>query len=93
MLGFVLSFLSFGVSLWLKSKLKDVVAKFNLGTNLMANGVSEVIYGDFLPIAITRGTYVCAPAALVAGKGLENVREVFQIHQTGVSAKKVVVSV
>ena len=92
MLGFVFSFLSFSVSLWLKSKLKGVDVKFIFGTDLMANGVSKVIYEDFLPIALTQGKYVCAPRPLVVGKGLGHVQEAFQIHQKGVSAKKVVVS-
>lgn len=51
-----------------------------------------MIYGDFIPKALAEGKYVCAPEALVVGKGLKNIEEAFGVQKKGVSARKVVVS-
>jgi NADPH:quinone reductase-like Zn-dependent oxidoreductase len=88
----VLSIVWFNVSIWFKSKAKRVGIKFIFGSDLMVNEVSRVIYEDYLPAALAEGKYVPAPEPQVVGKGLEYVQEAFDVQMTGVSAKKVVVS-
>ena len=87
-----LTFIAFGASVWVKTKLKRVEAKFIFGSDLMANEVGRVIYEDFLPAALASGKYIAAPEPLVVNKGLEYVQEALDVHKKGVSAKKVVVT-
>lgn len=66
-------------------------AAFVTGEDFKSNDVGKMIYGEFLPKALAEGKYVCAPEALVVGKGLEKIEEAFAIQKKGLSAKKVVV--
>lgn len=74
---------------------EGVKAKFVNGnedwSNFYGDLVPKIIYGDFLPKALEKGTFVCMPESLVVGKGLEKVQEGFDLLKKGVSAKKVVV--
>ena len=92
MVGMMFGFLSFNLSVWLKAKRKGVQTKFVFGSDLMANEVGNLIYEDFLPDALAQGKYMAAPEPQVVGKGLEHVQEALDLHQKGVSAKKLVVS-
>lgn len=92
MVGMLFGFLWFNFSVWTKSKRKGVATKFVFGSDLMANEVGELIYKDFLPGALANGEYVAAPEPQVVGKGLEYVQEAMDMHQKGVSARKLVVS-
>ncbi|CZR56294.1 related to oxidoreductase [Phialocephala subalpina] len=71
---------------------EGVKAAFVTGGEFKSNEVGRMIYGEFLPKALAEGKYVCAPEALVVGKGLEKIEEAFAVQKKGVSAKKIVVS-
>ncbi|KAF8858174.1 GroES-like protein [Acephala macrosclerotiorum] len=71
---------------------EGVKAAFVTGEDFESNEVGKMIYGEFLPKALAEGKYICAPEALVVGKGLEKLEEAFAVQRKGVSAKKVVVS-
>ena len=88
----MLQFVSFSVSLLVKSRLRHIGTKFINGDTLMDNEVSKIIYEDFLPQALADGRYVAAPDPYVVGKGLEYVQTGFDVQMKGISAKKVVVS-
>jgi hypothetical protein len=51
-----------------------------------------MVYEDFLPYALTDGSFVAAPEPVVVGKGLEFVQAGLDLQKKGVSAKKVVIS-
>ncbi|RYG58662.1 Zn-dependent oxidoreductase, partial [bacterium] len=84
--------LSFGLSMVFKSRLRRIRTSFIIGTTLMNNEVSKVIYEDFLPQALAIGSYVAAPEPHVVGKGLDCVQVGLDLQVKGVSAKKIVVS-
>ena len=63
-----------------------------LATTIKDNTVGKAVYEDFLPNALEAETFVPAPEPLVSGKGLESVQGAVDLHQKGVSARKVVVS-
>ncbi|MCJ1316859.1 hypothetical protein MMC15_002180 [Xylographa vitiligo] len=86
------TFLSGIINLWVKSKTRSIGFKFIWGNTLAENEVGPAIYGDFLPVALERGTYVAAPEPHVVGKGLEHIQAAFELQKKGMSAKKVVVS-
>lgn len=92
LVGMMFGFLWFNLSVWLKSKRTGVETKFVFGSDLMVNEVSKLIYEDFLPDALANGDYIAAPEPQVVGKGLEHVQEALDMHQKGVSAKKLVLS-
>lgn len=86
------SFISFGVSTFIKSKARGIRYKFIWGGSLIHNEVGKVIYADFLPKALAEGTYIAAPEPHIVGKGLENIQAALDFQRRGVSAQKVVVS-
>jgi len=88
----VLSFASWSIICWFKSRARQIRTKFIHGSTLVDNGVGKVIYEDFLPKALAEGTYLAAPDPIVVGKGLEYIQAGFDLQKKGVSAKKVVVS-
>lgn len=69
-----------------------IETKYVEGAELGRNEVSQVVYVDFLPTALAKGTYVAAPEPQVVGYGLESIQQALEIQKKGVSAKKVVVS-
>lgn len=62
------------------------------GITLRDNGVGKAVYGDYLPQALTSGTFVPSPEPLVQGKGLEHIQAGVDRLMAGVSAAKVVVT-
>ncbi|KAJ5752265.1 Polyketide synthase enoylreductase [Penicillium odoratum] len=90
--GAMMGLMWWNLSIFFKSKLKGVTAKFVFGSTLYNNEVGGIIYDDFLPDALVQGSFVMAPQPLVAGKGLEMIQEALDFHMKGVSAKKVIVS-
>jgi hypothetical protein len=50
------------------------------------------IFKEYLPAALSDGSFVPAPDAKVVGTGLESIQEAMDIHMAGVSAQKIVVS-
>lgn len=76
------------------SRFKGVQTKFIDVQNLSdpQNVVSRFIFKGMLPKALELGQIVPAPTPLVAGKGLKEIQDAFEVQQRGVSAKKVVVS-
>ena len=71
---------------------EGVTIKPVFATTIKDNAVGKAVYEDFLPKALEAGTFVPAPEPLVSGKGLESVQGAVDLHQKGVSARKVVVS-
>jgi len=80
------------VALQVKSRSGKVGTKVIFGSTLMDNEVRRVIYQDFLPTALSDGSYVAAPEPRVIGTGLHYVQTGFDAQSRGVSATKVVVS-
>ncbi|KAE8440951.1 hypothetical protein EG329_006165 [Mollisiaceae sp. DMI_Dod_QoI] len=71
---------------------EGVKAKFVMAADFKTNEVGKLIYGEFLPQALAGGKYICAPKAVVVGKGVEAIQEALDVQKKGVSARKVVVS-
>ena len=69
-----------------------VTIKPVFSSTIKDNQVGKAVYEDFLPGALKAGTFVPAPEALVAGKGVESVQGAVDLLQKGVSATKVVLS-
>ncbi|MCJ1292916.1 hypothetical protein MMC34_004469 [Xylographa carneopallida] len=88
----IYTFLTGIINIWIKSKTRSIDFKFIFSSVISENEVGPAIYGDFLPAALERGTYVAAPEPLVVGKGLEHIQAAFDLQSKGVSAKKVVVT-
>ena len=75
-----------------RARAAGVEVAFVVGSDIMNDAaVSRAVYGQFLPDALARGTFVPAPEPLVVGQGLEFVQEAMDINRKGVSARKVVV--
>lgn len=81
-----------GVALQLQARRHGVRTKFIFGTTLKANEIGPMIYRDFLPEALARGTYVAAPPPQVVGTGLDDLQHALQLQREGVSAAKVVLT-
>ncbi|CBF73475.1 protein cipB [Aspergillus nidulans FGSC A4] len=71
---------------------EGVTVKSVFGTTIKDNQVGKAIYEDYLPKALKAGSFIPAPVALVAGKGLESVQAAVDLQAQGTSAQKVVVS-
>ncbi|KAL6232514.1 hypothetical protein BDW75DRAFT_217726 [Aspergillus navahoensis] len=71
---------------------EGVTVKSVFGTTIKDNQVGKAIYEDYLPKALKAGTFIPAPVALVAGKGLDSVQAAVDLQAKGTSAQKVVVS-
>lgn len=80
------------LSTWTKAKMHGVDYKFIWGGDLMENEVSKAIYENFLPQALAKKQFVCAPEPQVIGHGLEMVQKALDIQKKGVSAKKIVIT-
>jgi NADPH:quinone reductase-like Zn-dependent oxidoreductase len=68
-----------------------VIARI-FGTTLADNAVGKAIYEDFLPGALSNGTFVPSPAPEVTGHGLDAIQDAVNLIMKGVSAKKLVVT-
>lgn len=63
------------------------------GTTIKDNKVGTAVYNEYLPKAMTKGTFVPSPEPMVVGNGLESVQAAVDLYRKGgISAKKVVVS-
>lgn len=91
LVSFILRFLWFKISTFMKCKVKGVDYKFIWGDDVMDNEVGRAIYSDFLPNALAEESYVCAPEPVVVGTGLEHIQEALDRIKKGVSAQKLVV--
>lgn len=69
-----------------------VSTKFVICSDLKDNEVGPAIYIDFLPKALSDGSFIAAPDAEVVGKGLESIQNALDVMRKGVSAKKLVVT-
>jgi NADPH:quinone reductase-like Zn-dependent oxidoreductase len=68
-----------------------VIARI-FGTTLADNAVGKAIYEDFLPEALSKGTFIPSPVAEVTGHGLDAIQGAVNLIMKGVSAKKLVVT-
>lgn len=48
--------------------------------NMVNNGVAKAVYTDYMPKALTEGSYVAAPEPEIVGKGVESVQAAYK-HQ------------
>lgn len=71
---------------------EGVYSKHIYATLIKDNHVGKDVYEDFLPVALEAGTFIPAPEPLVAGKGLESVQVAVDLLRSGVSARKIVVT-
>ncbi|KAK0516281.1 hypothetical protein JMJ35_000884 [Cladonia borealis] len=71
---------------------EGVTIKQVFATTIKDNPVGEAVYKDFLPRALKAGVFIPAPEPLKAGEGLDSVQRAVDLYETGVSARKVVVS-
>lgn len=78
--------------LMLKARMHGIATKGIFGTSLMDNEVGEMLFANFLPVALAKHRYIVAPEPLVAGHGLEQIQGAIELLRRGVSAKKLVVS-
>ena len=62
------------------------------GTSLKDNEVSRAVYGDYLPAALSTGSFQPAPAPRVVGSGLTALQSALQAQKQGVSGGKIVVT-
>ena len=90
--GILLKVVSSNVALKVKLARRGIRAKFIWGSSLKNDEVSTAVYADFLPQALADGRYVAAPQAMVVGHGLESLQLALDTQRTGVSARKVVVT-
>ena len=71
---------------------EGVIMKAIFSLDIMKNEVGKAVWEDFLPAALEKGEFVCAPEPIIAGRGLESVQAGLDMLSKGVSAKKVVVT-
>jgi len=81
-----------GVALKLLAKRTGLETKMIWGGSLVDNEVGEMIYGAFLPEALSRKTYAAMPPSEVVGHGLQFISEAMERQRRGVSARKLVVT-
>jgi hypothetical protein len=79
-------------SIFLKSALRSTKATFFTATEMMGHEFELEIFTKYLPCALARGDFLCAPEPQVVGNGLEYVQEAIDILGKGVSANKLVVT-
>ncbi|PVZ20549.1 MULTISPECIES: zinc-binding alcohol dehydrogenase family protein [unclassified Pseudomonas] len=75
-----------------RAKRRGVAVPFVWGTALIHNEVGPMIFQDYLPEALARGQFIPSPPCQVAGHGLEAIPAAMALHQAGVSATKLVVT-
>jgi NADPH:quinone reductase-like Zn-dependent oxidoreductase len=78
--------------LW-RARRRGVATPFVWGTALIHNHVGPMIFQDFLPAALARGTFIPSPPCQVTGHGLEAIPAAMAMHAAGVSAAKLVVTI
>lgn len=72
---------------------KEVSSKYIHGVVLKDYpGVSQHIFGHFLPEALENGSFICARPPLVSGHSLEDMQIAIDLQSRGVSATKIVVT-
>ena len=71
---------------------EGVEAKFVIGSGIKDDEASKLVFEDFLPEALAKGSFVAAPEPEVVGKGLESVQAALDVAEKGVSARKLVVT-
>jgi NADPH:quinone reductase-like Zn-dependent oxidoreductase len=80
------------VALQVRSRLHGVKTGYVWGSTLMDNEVGPALFRDFLPQALADGRYAAAPPAEVVGHGLASIQPALDALRTGVSARKLVVT-
>lgn len=74
-----------------KGLLKGVKSNFIFSSSVSRNGVGKAIWEEWLPKAISEGTFRPSPEPVIFGKGLDKIQDAMEFQKKGVSAKKVVV--
>ncbi|KAJ4386069.1 hypothetical protein N0V93_008961 [Gnomoniopsis smithogilvyi] len=91
MVGFVVNLQITNASLAIKSRIRGVSTKFVVS---QASDVSlwNALYESFLPVALAKGAFQPAPATEIHGKGLGAITSGLERLKSGVSAKKLVIT-
>ncbi|KAJ2998459.1 hypothetical protein NUW58_g296 [Xylaria curta] len=72
---------------------EGIVAKMVWGGSLKDNEVGPLIFDQYLPAALAKKKFQCAPHAVVFGEGLDKVQDAWdQLKAQGASAKKLVIT-
>jgi NADPH:quinone reductase-like Zn-dependent oxidoreductase len=87
----MLKFVTTGTSLVIKSKVRGVKTKFIYGSSLKNNEVSTAVYQDYLPAALSNGSFRPSPSPTVIGTGLKFLQAGLDMQRKGVSATKIVI--
>ena len=80
------------VALQIRCRAHGIRARFIWGSTLMNNEVGPMLWRDFLPGALAAGRYATVPQADVVGTGLVSVQLALDTLRSGVSARKLVVT-
>lgn len=80
------------LNLMWRAKRHGVATPFVWGTALIHNRVGPLIFQDYLPQALARRAFKPSPPYRVAGHGLEAIPAAMAMHEAGVSAAKLVVT-
>ena len=86
-------FASWFIGTTIKTRIRGIDWKFCMVEAMSQNGVGKAIYADYLPKALSDGSFVPAPEPEVIGEGLESIQAAYVRQEQGMSAKKAVVTV
>lgn len=75
-----------------RGKRSGVATPFVWGTSLIHNEVGPMIFQDYLPQALACGAFKAAPPYRAAGHGLAAIPAAMALHEAGLSAEKMVVT-
>lgn len=88
----VWAFMSFSCRMVFKKTFAGVRSNYVWAATIEENEVSKVIFGDYLPQALAKGQYICAPQPEIIGADLSVIQSGLDtLKKGGVSAKKLVV--
>jgi NADPH:quinone reductase-like Zn-dependent oxidoreductase len=88
----VVFFVSWMISFKVKGVFKGIKSNLLNAGMITNSNVCKAIFIDYLPKALTAGTFTPAPKAEVVGHGLEHIQDGFDAQKKGVSASKIVVT-
>lgn len=80
------------IKISIQSLLGGVTSTYVWGGTLALNQLGSAIYNDYLPEALSKGAFKPAPQAEVVGRGLQDIQSAINQQASGVSGKKLVVT-
>jgi len=85
------TFVSWMAAFKAKGLFTGVKSNFIFSSSVSHNGVGRAIWEEYLPKALSEGTFKASPEPVIFGKGLDKIQDAMEFQKKGVSAKKVVV--